>query len=621
MKIQEDINDIKITIKQPVEIDNLDDTDIDINEINNLDDVIERFYEDFENQIEEFSNNKQEWNEWFEEIADNVKLISLVDLDENQIIIKVLLNKPLRRDVRDKYFKTLISDCLMDNLESQEATYTVTDNFSDYWDYDKDEPAQRPEPDYEDEVSVYLKTKGNEVLIDGGLNSSSSLGESKVLKETNTEDFFADFEYTESDYDRFLNREASRYMHDTYGGNDIKRFDKLIKSELEDNSLDFMSLRDYKKDWIDLKMKEARQYIKESLISEDMKDGIKMILDKFKDKILFKYQGSKKDKDGDYYDTYACKIKKAGIFDLVSFEEKLKELANKVGVILKVVYPNDHQDHASFWVKGRYKNEIMDTDGSRYAYESKKLKESKNDDDEEWKRFCQRMKRLGFLELTDMDALSDYDFIDKISFDDLDMFHKLEMYSYQEIQDMIRRELAKNESVISDYAKLKTQLNKEKQFNKKTEINDKLNKLIKDNNLEFKDQSSGDNNEYQKVFSNGKDVGTIQISKSGKVSVYETESLENKVKNAELAKKLQDDAKKNGFHKIITLDVNDYYGDIEAMLNYIGTVAEWGHSFTIEVDPHDEENRQVFSIDGDGSDRLKITNVETLDDNEEEEDK
>lgn len=74
----------------------------------------------------------------------------------------------------------------------------------------------------------------------------------------------------------------------------------------------------------------------------------------------------------------------------------------------------------------------------------RKLNESKKD--EEWHNFCLRMKRLGFLNIKNMEALSDDDFIDKISLNDMEIFNRLENYSYSEIQDMVRKELKLNES-------------------------------------------------------------------------------------------------------------------------------------------------------------------------------
>lgn len=83
----------------------------------------------------------------------------------------------------------------------------------------------------------------------------------------------------------------------------------------------------------------------------------------------------------------------------------------------------------------------------------KSLKESEDNSKEEFHKFAEKMKRLGFLDIKDMTSLSDNDFVDKLSFSDLNMFNKLENISYKDIQDMIRKELNEAEDPIMDDVK------------------------------------------------------------------------------------------------------------------------------------------------------------------------
>lgn len=81
--------------------------------------------------------------------------------------------------------------------------------------------------------------------------------------------------------------------------------------------------------------------------------------------------------------------------------------------------------------------------------ETEETLDKKNPKDREaFHKFAEKMKRLGFLDIKDMTALSDNGFVDKLSFDDLNMFNKLENISYQDIQDMVRKELNEAEESI-----------------------------------------------------------------------------------------------------------------------------------------------------------------------------
>lgn len=234
--------------------------------------------------------------------------------------------------------------------------------------------------DYQDDIDNLIKEK--EECLDEIDNLRKDKEKSLKTEEMNetTREFFDELEY-ESKYDRFFGRGIAKYIYDTYAGKDVKLLDSYIKSELEDGSLDLEDLRNWNKEWVDMKIKEARNYASKN---EGIKEGIEKILNKLKDKISFKYQGNKKNKDGRNYDRYVCKIKKAGIFDLVGFEDELKNLGDKFGVSFKVTYPNDKQDHSVFWIEGRFKDQIVDKNGNKTAYESKQLKEDYSDDQKEF---------------------------------------------------------------------------------------------------------------------------------------------------------------------------------------------------------------------------------------------
>lgn len=462
----------KLVIKQKVTYTDLDDYDYDDVVINNEEELEEKFQEELDRILDELNSSEKSKIDFFSDAAQYINSIDSVELSNNVITVVVNLNKKLNREQRTQYFKDTISDFISD-LEPQRIEFTVDAgvmNAADRFDSSTGEEWEEEQDEFEDSDYVNL-------IIDPNPNNripfidSNSISESKEDDVRNvTDQIFDDFSYTESIWEKDLPRGVAKYLYDTYSGGDIKKFDEYLKVSGFRRE-DISSLT---REWVDKLMEEARSYIKEeSFLKEDMKSGISKILDKFKDKIDYKYQGNKKNQDGNKYDRFVCKIKKAGIFDLISFEEKLKELGNKFNIIFKVTYPNSKQDHSYFWVEGRYKNKILDKDGSTIAYESK-LNES----------------------------------------------------------------------------------------------------------------------EY---------------------------TAKRKKEQVDFAYKCHEESKKNGYHKIITLDVQDSYGDIEAMIRYIAGLADPGHSFSIDVDPHDNENKQTFGIDGDGSDRIKITKVECLDEDDKDE--
>ena len=57
--------------------------------------------------------------------------------------------------------------------------------------------------------------------------------------------------------------------------------------------------------------------------------------------------------------------------------------------------------------------------------------------------------------------------------------------------------------------------------------------------------------------------------------------------------------------KVITIVANDYYGEIEKLLNAIKDIASIGHTFKVVVDPNTKEYTQEIEIDGDGPVRIE----------------
>lgn len=62
--------------------------------------------------------------------------------------------------------------------------------------------------------------------------------------------------------------------------------------------------------------------------------------------------------------------------------------------------------------------------------------------------------------------------------------------------------------------------------------------------------------------------------------------------------------------KHIVLTVSDSEGTLLRLVEYIKSVANRGHSFTVSVDPDDKEYHKDFYIDGDGADHIYDITVE-----------
>lgn len=68
---------------------------------------------------------------------------------------------------------------------------------------------------------------------------------------------------------------------------------------------------------------------------------------------------------------------------------------------------------------------------------------------------------------------------------------------------------------------------------------------------------------------------------------------------------------------IITIDVNDFYGELEKLLNQIKKLASSGHTFDVVIDPN-SESESKFEIDGDGRFRINSIDVSYKDDEEDD---
>lgn len=58
--------------------------------------------------------------------------------------------------------------------------------------------------------------------------------------------------------------------------------------------------------------------------------------------------------------------------------------------------------------------------------------------------------------------------------------------------------------------------------------------------------------------------------------------------------------------KELTISIDDSEGNIIGLLKTISDYSKMGHSFTVVVDPGDEEYKKEFWIDGDGADKLSL---------------
>lgn len=128
--------------------------------------------------------------------------------------------------------------------------------------------------------------------------------------------------------------------------------------------------------------------------------------------------------------------------------------------------------------------------------------------------------------------------------------------------------------------------------------------------------SDGEYSQGNLIFKELRNLGIIDQLKERLVSVRSKElSIESLrlIEGAQIeVPELRDESE-----KYITLVVRDSEGSIRKMLDYISSLAKRGHSFPVEVDPHDSENKQSFFIDGDGVDSiLSITEEEFSGDEE-----
>lgn len=62
--------------------------------------------------------------------------------------------------------------------------------------------------------------------------------------------------------------------------------------------------------------------------------------------------------------------------------------------------------------------------------------------------------------------------------------------------------------------------------------------------------------------------------------------------------------------KKITILCRDYDNRLENLLNKIKSTGNIGHSFDIVVDPDNEDHKETFGWDGDGSDYIEDIKIE-----------
>lgn len=72
-------------------------------------------------------------------------------------------------------------------------------------------------------------------------------------------------------------------------------------------------------------------------------------------------------------------------------------------------------------------------------------------------------------------------------------------------------------------------------------------------------------------------------------------------------------SKKEKYDKSISMTITDGEDQIEELLEYIKEIANYGHSFTVVVDPNNDYEKK-FYIDGDGLDHINTINIEEIED-------
>ena len=93
-----------------------------------------------------------------------------------------------------------------------------------------------------------------------GIYAESLLKEDNAIESEMDPD---DFEFSLSEFDKYFNDEVSQFIADNYLEDEIKLFDKYLKSMLDDNSIMLSDLRDYDIDWIKKMFEESKNYSEE----------------------------------------------------------------------------------------------------------------------------------------------------------------------------------------------------------------------------------------------------------------------------------------------------------------------------------------------------------------------
>ena len=68
--------------------------------------------------------------------------------------------------------------------------------------------------------------------------------------------------------------------------------------------------------------------------------------------------------------------------------------------------------------------------------------------------------------------------------------------------------------------------------------------------------------------------------------------------------------------KDVHFKISDSEGQLRELLETIKDYTQMGHTFTVVVDPGDEDYEKSFYIDGDGSDKLEELDIQEVEEDE-----
>lgn len=72
------------------------------------------------------------------------------------------------------------------------------------------------------------------------------------------------------------------------------------------------------------------------------------------------------------------------------------------------------------------------------------------------------------------------------------------------------------------------------------------------------------------------------------------------------------------YMKDVHLTISDSEGQLRELFETIKDYTQMGHSFTVVVDPGDEDYEKSFYIDGDGSDKINDIDIREVDEDDTE---